>query len=114
MKFKSYIEWHMYHKILNSYSSQGYVIEEAEKLAERKTQSNKIQSIIKSYENKRDRENKADRERAKMDKEQKINFIIEQEKQHHNSWKWILKADTETVNDLYEYWTQEMEVNKNE
>ena len=42
------------------------------------------------------------------DRVSKINFIIEQEKQHNNSWKWILKADTETVNDLYEYWTQEM------
>ena len=76
MKFKSYIEWHMYHKILNSYSSQGYVIEEAEKLAERKTQSNKIQSIIKSYENKRDRENKADRERAKMNNYVVLTFVI--------------------------------------
>ena len=68
MKFKSYIELHMYYKILDSYSSQGYVIEEAEKLAERKTQSNKIQSIIKSYENKRDRENEADRKRAKRER----------------------------------------------
>ena len=42
-----------------------------------------------------------------MTKEQKINFIVEQEKQHNNSWKWISKADTKTVNDLYEYWTQE-------
>jgi hypothetical protein len=41
-------------------------------------------------------------------KEQKINFIIEQEKQHHNSWKWISKADTKTIDELYEYWTQEM------
>ena len=37
----------------------------------------------------------------------KINFIIEQEKQHNNSWKWILKADKKTIDDLYEYWTQE-------
>ena len=44
-----------------------------------------------------------------MNKEQKINFIIEQEKQHNNSWEWILKTDTETVNELYEYWTQEEE-----
>jgi len=45
------------------------------------------------------------------DKRTKINFIIEQEKQQNNSWKWILKADTETVNELYEYWTQEEDPN---
>lgn len=44
-----------------------------------------------------------------MNKQQKIDFIIEQEKQHNNSWEWILKTDTETVNELYEYWTQEEE-----
>ena len=44
-----------------------------------------------------------------MTKEQKINFIVEQEKQHNNSWKWILKADTKTIDELYEYWTQEEE-----
>jgi hypothetical protein len=42
-----------------------------------------------------------------MDKEQKINFIVRLEKMHNNSWKWILKADTKNIDELYEYWTQE-------
>ena len=37
----------------------------------------------------------------------KINFIIDLEKQHGNSWKWIKEADKKTVNELFEYWTQE-------
>lgn len=43
-----------------------------------------------------------------MTREDKIKFIIRQEKQHGNSWKWIEEADDETVNDLYDYWTQEL------
>ena len=43
-----------------------------------------------------------------MTREQKIKFIVRQEKQHGNSWKWIAKADDKTVNDLYDYWTQEI------
>lgn len=45
---------------------------------------------------------------ASMTREDKIKFIIRQEKQSGNSWKWIQKADDETVNDLYDYWTQEL------
>jgi len=41
-------------------------------------------------------------------KEDKIKFIIEQEKLANNSWKWIKKADDKTINDLYSYWTQEL------
>ena len=42
------------------------------------------------------------------EKEDKIKFIIEQEKLANNSWKWIKNADDKTVNDLYNYWTQEL------
>ncbi len=38
----------------------------------------------------------------------KIKFIIRQERLAGNSWKWIEEADDETVNDLYDYWTQEL------
>ena len=41
-------------------------------------------------------------------KEDKIKFIVEQEKLANNSWKWIEKADDKTINDLYNYWTQEL------
>ena len=47
-----------------------------------------------------------------MTREDKINFIIRQEKQHGNSWKWIEEADDETVNNLYDYWTQELVAHK--
>lgn len=43
-----------------------------------------------------------------MTREEKIKFIIAQEKQAKNSWRWIKKADDKTVNDLYDYWTQEL------
>ena len=41
-------------------------------------------------------------------KESRIKFIVEQEKNAKNSWKWVEKADDKTINDLYNYWTQEM------
>ena len=37
----------------------------------------------------------------------KINFIIDQEKQANNSWKWITKADKKTIYELFSYWTLE-------
>ena len=40
--------------------------------------------------------------------DQKINFIIEQEKQANNKYNWIKKADQQTINELFEYWTQEL------
>ena len=43
-----------------------------------------------------------------MTREDKIKFIIAQEKQANNSWRWIKKADDKTINDLYDYWTQEI------
>ena len=43
-----------------------------------------------------------------MTRKEKIKFIITQEKQAQNSWKWIIKADDKTINELYEYWTQEL------
>ena len=43
-----------------------------------------------------------------MTRQDKIKFIIKQEKLANNSWKWIKKADDKTINDLYEYWTQEI------
>ena len=46
--------------------------------------------------------------RIMITKEDKIKFIVEQEKLANNSWKWIKKADDKTINDLYEYWTQEL------
>jgi len=45
-------------------------------------------------------------------KEDKIKFIIEQEKLANNSWKWIKNADEKTINELYEYWTQEENPNE--
>ena len=42
----------------------------------------------------------------------KIEFIIEQEKLANNSWKWIKNADEKTINELYEYWTQEENPNE--
>ena len=39
----------------------------------------------------------------KLTKEDKIKFIIEQEKLANNSWKWIKEADDKTINDLYNY-----------
>jgi len=45
---------------------------------------------------------------ASMTREDKIKFVIRQEKQSGNSWKWIEEADDETVNELYDYWTQEL------
>ncbi len=44
----------------------------------------------------------------KNKREDKIKFIIEQEKAANNSWKWIKTADDKTINELYEYWTQEL------
>ena len=46
--------------------------------------------------------------RIMITKEDKIKFIVEQEKLANNSWKWIKKADDKTINDLYTYWTQEL------
>ena len=46
--------------------------------------------------------------RIMITKEDKIKFIVEQEKLANNSWKWIKKADDKTINDLYDYWTQEL------
>jgi len=43
-----------------------------------------------------------------MTRQDKIKFIIAQEKLANNSWRWIKKADDKTVNDLYDYWTQEI------
>tara|TARA_Y100000361_G_C10993140_1_gene255254 strand:- start:47 stop:193 length:147 start_codon:yes stop_codon:yes gene_type:complete len=43
-----------------------------------------------------------------MTRQDKIKFIIAQEKLANNSWRWIKKADDKTINDLYEYWTQEL------
>mgnify|MGYP003628925700 FL=1 len=37
----------------------------------------------------------------------KISFIIKCEKQHNNSWRWINKASSKEINDLFDYWTQE-------
>ena len=45
---------------------------------------------------------------TEKEREFKIKFIVEQEKNAKNSWKWVEKADDKTINDLYEYWTQEM------
>ena len=42
-----------------------------------------------------------------MTRKQKIDFIINQEKQHGNSWKWIKEADQKTIDELFDYWTQE-------
>ena len=42
----------------------------------------------------------------------KIEFIIQQEKLANNSWKWIKNADEKTINELYEYWTQEENPNE--
>jgi len=36
-----------------------------------------------------------------MKREDKIKFIIEQEKAANNSWKWIKTADDKTINELY-------------
>ena len=49
-------------------------------------------------------------EEVKMNKEDKIKFIVECEKNAvpPNSWKWIQLAEDETINDLYDYWTQEV------
>ena len=46
--------------------------------------------------------------RIMITKEDKIKFIVEQEKLANNSWKWIKNADDKTINDLYNYWTQEI------
>tara|TARA_R110002153_G_scaffold129076_1_gene277714 strand:+ start:572 stop:964 length:393 start_codon:yes stop_codon:yes gene_type:complete len=43
----------------------------------------------------------------KMTKNYKISFIIKCEKQHNNSWRWINKASSKEINDLFDYWTQE-------
>ena len=37
----------------------------------------------------------------------KIKYIIKQEKLANNSWRWIKDADEKTINELYDYWTQE-------
>jgi hypothetical protein len=42
----------------------------------------------------------------------KLEFIIQQEKLANNSWKWIKNADEKTINELYEYWTQEEDPNE--
>mgnify|MGYP003117326716 CR=1 FL=1 len=42
-----------------------------------------------------------------MTRKQKIDFIINLEKQSGNSWKWIKEADQKTIDELFEYWTQE-------
>ena len=46
--------------------------------------------------------------RIMITKEDKIKFIVEQEKLANNSLKWIKNADDKTINDLYNYWTQEL------
>ena len=43
-----------------------------------------------------------------LTREQKIKFIIRQERLAGNLWKSIAKADDKTVNELYDYWTQEL------
>ena len=49
-------------------------------------------------------------EELKMNKEDKIKFIIECEKNAvpPNSWEWIHSTDDKTINELYDYWTQEL------
>jgi hypothetical protein len=47
-----------------------------------------------------------------MQIEDKIKFIIKQEKLANNSWKWIKSADKKTINELYDYWTQEENPNE--
>ena len=42
-----------------------------------------------------------------MTRKQKIDFIINIEKQSGNSWEWIKKADQKTIDELFDYWTQE-------
>ena len=44
----------------------------------------------------------------KLTKEDKIKFIIEQEKLANNSWKWIKAADSKTKNFMNNYWTHEL------
>ena len=43
-----------------------------------------------------------------INKKEKIKFIVKQEKQHLNDWKWIYQADSKTIDDLYDYWNQEI------
>lgn len=38
----------------------------------------------------------------------RIRFIVNQEKMAGNSYKWIYFADILTINELYDYWTQEL------
>ena len=47
-----------------------------------------------------------------MNIQDKIKFIIKQEKLANNSWKWIKSADEKTINELYDYWTQEENPNE--
>ena len=43
---------------------------------------------------------------------EKIKFIIEQEMLANNSWTWVKYADEKTINELYDYWTQEENPNE--
>ena len=47
---------------------------------------------------------------SKQNLQSKIKYIIEQEKLANNSWRWIKDADEKTINELYDYWTQEEDV----
>ena len=39
---------------------------------------------------------------------EKIRFIVKQEKTAGNSYKWVYSANSKTINELYDYWTQEL------
>ena len=43
----------------------------------------------------------------KITRKQKIDFIINLEKQCNNPWEWIKEADQKTIDELFDYWTQE-------
>ena len=58
--------------------------------------------------------NKTKEDYLKMELKDKINFIIDQEKQANNSWNRKTKLDyinnhasKKTINDLFRYWTLE-------
>tara|TARA_R100000664_G_scaffold33317_1_gene50151 strand:+ start:1857 stop:2009 length:153 start_codon:yes stop_codon:yes gene_type:complete len=38
----------------------------------------------------------------------RIRFIVNQEKIAGNPYEWIYSADILTINELYDYWTQEL------
>ena len=43
-----------------------------------------------------------------INKKEKIEYIVKQEQLYSNKWKWVYEADDKTINDLYDYWTQEI------